>query len=398
LIAISFGILSAVSILVSHSHSIDDKHGMCITINQGIISAFILAIPMMLIIWISPEILYLTNQDPDIIQLSIPYLHSLIWCMLPVNLLMVLEQFLIGASNTRLVLFLSLFRVPLEILLFYAFLFGKWGMPKLGMVGIGYGMTLSIVFSIAIIFCYLLFSKKMLRYQVFSGFFQFNKKYFFELIRIGWPIGSMYFIEMSLFATMALMIGQFGKVILAAHQIAYQCLVFTLDIIFGVSQGTTVRIGHKIGHNKKDDIKLSLYVDIGIGFFFMLAVTTVYIFFPSSIIALGIDIHLPQNKELVTYAIWFLLLAGLLQLTECFRLIIAGALRALKDARITMYITLITFWSAFPIGYLLAFLFDLGAIGIWLGLVISFSIGAIILWLRFKYIIKCTNLKSLITK
>ena len=399
LISVSFGTLSAVSVLVAHSYGINDKHSMYIIVNQGIILSFIFAIPMMLVIWFAPEILYLTNQEPDIIQLSIPYFRSLIWCMLPLNLLIVMEQFLIGASITRLVLFLSFFRVPLEILFFYALFFGKLGAPKLGLVGIGYGMALSITVSLVIIFCYLHFSKKARQYRIFSNFCQFNSKFLFELIRIGWPLGSMYCIEMALFAAIALMIGQFGKDILAAHQIAYQCLVFTLAIIFGISQSATVRIGHEIGNNNKDIIKLALYVNSGIGFCFMLTATIIYIYFPNSIIALGIDINSLQNNTIVKYTTLFLLLAGILQLSECFRLISTGALRALKDTKMSMYINLITFWlMALPSAYLLAFVFKTGAIGIWLGLIISLSIGALILWLRFKYVLKHINLESLIIR
>src|SRR3989337_218339 len=78
--------------------------------------------------------------------------------------------------------------------------FGTLRAPKLGLVGIGYGMALSITVSLVIIFCYLHFSKKARQYRIFSNFCQFNSKFLFELIRIGWPLGSMYCIEMALFA------------------------------------------------------------------------------------------------------------------------------------------------------------------------------------------------------
>jgi multidrug resistance protein, MATE family len=398
LISISFGTLSAVSVLASHSYGINDKKAISLIVNQGIILAFIFAIPMMLIIWFASKILYLTNQDPAVIQLAVPYFHSLIWCMLPLNLLMVMEQFLIGIAVTRLVLFLSFLRVPIEILFFYVLFFGKYGAPKLGLVGIGYGMTLSIVLSLFIIFCYLVFAKKLHQYRLFSNFCRFSGKYLFELIRVGWPLGTMYCIEMALFAAVALMIGQFGKDILAAHQIAYQCLVFTLAVVFGISQGTTVRIGHIMGDNNKDMVKLSLYVNFGIGFCFMLLATIIYIYFPNSIINLGIDTKSLQNNLIVKYIRWFLLLAGIVQLSECFRLISTGALRALKDTRTTMYINLIIFGLALSIAYLLAFVFKFGAIGVWLGLIIALFVGAFILCLRFECLVKHTDFGKLITK
>ena len=399
LISISFGTLSSVGVLVAHSYGINDKQGMSIAVNQGIILAFILAIPMMLIIWFAPTVLCLTNQNTDIIELAIPYFHSLIWCVLPLNLLIVMEQFLIGTSITKFVLFLSFFRVPLEILFFYTLFFGICGIPKLGLVGIGYGMTLSILVSLIIICFYLYFSKKARQYQLFSNFCQFNSKYLFELIRVGWPLGMMYCIEMTLFAAVALMMGQFGEHILAAHQIAYQCLVFTLAIIFGISQSITVRIGHAVSSNNKDTIQLALYVNFSIGFCFMLMATIIFIYFPNNIITFSVDINSLSNNALINHTTLFLFMIGILQLSENFRLITTGALRALKDTKASMYINLITFWLiAFPSAYLLAFAFNLGAIGIWLGLIVGLSIGALTLVFRFKYTLKYINLERLITR
>lgn len=399
LISISFGMLSAVSILVAHSYGANEKYNINITVGQGVILATLLAIPMIITIWFAPNVLYLTNQNPEVIKLSIPYFHSLAWCILPLNLLFVFEQFLIGISITRLVLFLSFLRVPVEIFLFYSMFFGKWGFPKLGLAGIGYGVTLSIIAALLVVLCYILCSKKIKRYKIFSKLFFLDRKYLLELIRVGWPLGSTYFIEMTLFSIVAIMIGQFGKEVLAAHQLAYQCLVFTLAIIFGISQGTTIRIGHEIGRKNKKKIMLALWVNIFIGFCFMLVVTLVYVFFPHKIISLGVNINDPKNGVLVKHAARFLLLAGVLQLTESIRLISTGALRALKDTRATMNITFITFLVvALPITYLLSFIFSLMAVGVWLGLIISLVIGSFVLLLRFRYVLKRVNLEKIVTK
>jgi len=310
-----------------------------------------------------------------------------------------MEQFLIGIARTRLVLFMSLIEVPLEILFFYVLLFGKWGMPKLGLPGIGYGITIAVAILVVIISLFLHFSANSKKYALFTNCWKVNKKYLLELIRVGMPLGGMYCVEVALFATVAFMMGHLGEDVLAAHNIAYQCFIFTLTVIFGISQGATIRVGHEVGRNNKEALKLAAYVNMGIGFGLMLVAAVFYIGFPKYIIALDIDIHAQKYHALVHYAATFLLVAGILQLSDCFRLISVGVLRGLKDTKVPMYISMVAFWLiAFPSAYLLAFVCHLGGVGIWWGLVIGLAAAAGILLVRFNRLVNKVDLTALLTK
>jgi MATE family multidrug resistance protein len=57
--------------------------------------------------------------------------------------------------------------------------------------------------------------------------------------------------------------------------------------------------------------------------------------------------------------------------------------------KIPTIITLIAYWIVgLPVGYLLAFPLKLGPHGIWYGLLISLTIAAVLLVMRFHYISK----------
>jgi MATE family multidrug resistance protein len=399
LVLFFIGILNAVGILVAQSYGAENHEGIEHATAQGFILALLFAIPMMLAMWIAPVILYWTGQSPSVIQLAIPYFHSLGWCMLPLNLLIVMEQFLIGIARTRLVLFMSLIEVPLEIFFFYILLFGKLGMPKLGLPGIGYGITMAIGILVIAIGLFLHFSSNTKKYALFTSCWKINKKYLLELIRVGTPLGGMYCVEVALFATVAFMMGRLGEDVLAAHNIAYQCFVFTLTMIFGISQGATIRVGHEVGRNNKEALKLAAYVNMGIGFSLMLISALLYIGFPQYIIAIDINIHAEKYHMLVHYAATFLFVAGILQLTDCFRLISVGVLRGLKDTKVPMYISMVAFWLiAFPSAYLLGFVCHLGGVGIWWGLVIGLATAAGILLIRFNRLVNKVDLAALLTK
>lgn len=399
LVLFFIGILNAVSILISQSHGAKDPAGIRLSFQQGWLQAFIFSVPMMLGMWYVPVLLQMTGQEPIVIQLAIPYCHSLAYCMLPLNLFVIMEQYLIGVSRTRLVMVMSMIEVPLELLFFYILVFGKLGFPVMGLSGIGYGLTLAMsavsFFMGIIVWC----SSEARQYHLFSRLWFFNAKYFWELIRVGTPLGGMYCVEVALFAVMGLMMGHFGTDALAAHQIAVQCFTLALTIIFGLSQGTTVRVGYEVGRRDRLALKRAVYVSMGLGLFFMFLVGLVYVFYPQIIIGLYVNTHAAQAQGTVRYAIYFLWLVGIVQLTDSFRTIEIAALRGIKDTKMAFFISVVTFWViAFPAGYLFAFVFHWGAKGIWIGIVVGLVCTAAWLFVRFQRLIDRIDLENLITR
>jgi MATE family multidrug resistance protein len=397
LVLFFIGILIAVGVMVAHSHGACDKVGIRQITQQGIILAFILAIPMMLVMLIAPDILIWSGQDPVVIKLATPYFYSLIWSMLTINLTIVFEQFLIGIALTRLVMLISIVAVPLQLFFGYAFTFGAFGIPAMGLVGMGYGIVASNFAIIIPLILYVHFSYKCREYKIFTKFWYFRRKYFNELLRVGLPIGGMYFIEVALFAVVALMMGKFGSTVLAAHQIAYQYWMCALTIVFGLSQGATIRIGHEVGRQNKSAVQYVAYVNMSISFAIMLFISLLYVMLPKWLIGLDINVDAPKYRSLVENATTLLFIAAILQLGDCLRLIGVAALRALKDTKIPMYISVVGFWLiAFPLAYLFGFHWHFGGAGVWWGLAIGLLITMIIVLMRFKRLLQRVDLASLV--
>ncbi|MCO5252218.1 MAG: hypothetical protein M9949_12490 [Candidatus Kapabacteria bacterium] len=61
-----------------------------------------------------------------------------------------------------------------------------------------------------------------------------------------------------------------------------------------------------------------------------------------------------------------------------------GALRGLKDVKIPTLTALIAYWCVgIPTGYTLAFVFDYGAYGVWLGYLFGLGTAVVLLFFRF---------------
>ncbi len=391
-----FGLLAAVSVLVSQNHGAKNIEGVGLATSQGLVVSLMVTIPMVVALWFSPVLLRWSGQNPEVIALSTQYLHALIWGIIPLGFLVVIEQFLIGISKTRLVLLVSLIEVPLEIFFCYALMFGKFGFPKLGIAGLAYGFAITFILVLIGMWLLTAYGKHCKHFHIYSHLKELNWSYIWELFRVGAPIGIMYIIEVAFYLVLAFLMGHFGIAKLAAHQIVSQYAGFTFMLIMGVSQAATVQVGHAVGRNDIQGVKRAAYVSQGVGMTFILLIATVYWFLPKTIMAIDINVNAAANLQLVHYALIFFAIMAFAQIGDMCRFIAIGALRGLKDTKTPLYVSAFVFWCvALPAAYFLAFKWHVGAAGLWIGLVVGIMVGAVILWIRFIRIIDRVNLKKL---
>lgn len=195
----------------------------------------------------------------------------------------------------------------------------------------------------------------------------------------------MYCVEVAFFFALTLIMGSFGSLVMAANQIALQYLGTLMAVIFSTAQAVTVRMGHLLGAGNKVAAEKSAYVGVLISMLFMLLVALCYWCFPAQLISIDFDVSKPENKEIVYFAKQFLMVTALFQIFDAIRISLFGALRALKDTRFTLFISIFSFWGiALPIGYLMATRLALGGAGLWWGMVLAASLSVLLLLWRFK--------------
>jgi MATE family multidrug resistance protein len=392
LIVFLFGVLSAIGVMVAQNFGAQNQEGMELAFAQGFILALISCIPMVLIIWYAPVILAWSGEPLHVTQLATNYLHTIVLCVVPLSMLVSMEQFLIGMGRTRLVLWISLAEVPFEILLSYAFIFGRFGMPKCGVAGIGYGFAIVFLCTAIGIAIFLCRSKLYRQYKLFTRLIYFNTKYFMELLRVGWPIGCMYVIEVALLSVLTFMMGRVSGDALAANRIARQFLLMGMMFVFAVSQVTTVQVGQAVGRKDKIGINRAVLANLVFSCSVTFLISICYVVFARDFISLDVNISDPRLAMLTHYSIIFLIFAGFAQIFDTLRFIAIGALRGLKDTKIPMYISILTFWCiALPIAWLMCFALQLGGAGLWIGLLIGILSGAIILLVRSYKLVQQVN-------
>ncbi|TAM15227.1 MAG: MATE family efflux transporter, partial [Rhodanobacter sp.] len=91
-----------------------------------------------------------------------------------------------------------------------------------------------------------------------------------------------------------------------------------------------------------------------------------------------------RDPKVIALAAQLIVLAGVFQFSDGIQVAANGALRGLKDTRVPMAITLFAYWGVgMPIGWVLGFRDDLGARGVWIGLIAGLTVAAVMLFTRF---------------
>jgi MATE family multidrug resistance protein len=383
-IVILIGILSSINILVSHKYGEKDHEGISLVVRDGLWLAIVLSIPSFILFWNLSPIFILLGQNPAVVQLAQAYLHALAWGLLPNVLMFALLQFIVGLGHARVLLVFSIISVSLTVSLSFALIFGKFGFPALGIAGAGWGTSISYWISFFFLATYVVFNKQYSSYLHFLLTLT-KPSYVMELFKVGAPMGFMYCVEVGFFFALTLIMGSLSSQLLAANQIALQYTGTLMSLIFSIAQAITVRMGHLLGSGNVASAERACYVGIFLSAFLMLIIGILYWSIPSTLISIDFDIHNANNIELVHLATRLLTVCALFQLFEATRIALFGALRAFKDTRFTLFISIISFWGiSLPLGYLLTITLNFDGTGLWWGMVLGAGFSVLLLFWRFK--------------
>jgi MATE family multidrug resistance protein len=354
------------------------------TIRQGLWVALALGLPAMLLLWNIAPLLHLLRQDPELIPGAEAYVHAAMWGFVPGLWFVVLRNFIASLERPRAGMVIMLIGVSFNAIAAYGLIFGRLGLPALGLWGAGLAAALSNVFLFVSLLGFILIDRQFRRFHVLGHLWRADWARFREIFRIGLPIGLTLVMEVGLFASAGFLMGLIGTAELAAHQIALQCASVTFMVPLGLAQAATVRVGLAAGAGQAEGVRRAGVTALLMGGLFMLAMATVMWMAPGAIVGLFIDADAPANAAVIRAAVLFLAIAALFQIFDGGQVIGAGALRGLKDTRWPMAFAAVAYWGVgMSLAVGLGFGVGWGGLGIWIGLAAALAVAALLMVARF---------------
>ncbi|MGV0029242.1 MATE family efflux transporter, partial [Phormidesmis priestleyi] len=355
-------ILSAVGSSVANAFGAGKIDQVSRATGQGIWLAAFMSLPVMFIIWHFDFILLLTGQEQSNVLLAKTYLHAIVWGFPAALGFCILKE--VGAALNR-PQFLTVITVAgllLNAVANYVLMFGKFGLPALGLAGIGWASTIILWLNFIAAAAWVCLDDYFKEYQLDAALDEFDKEMFGDIFQTGWYLGLQYGAEVGVFTAIALVMGWFGTQTLAAHEIAVETETFVETVAIGISYAIMMRVGQLRGQNDLRGARRAGFVGIALVTPFLSIAALIFWLFPNSIGAIYLDTSNPDNVEIVKTASSFLSVGAIVQIFYSIQAIASGALIGLKDTKVPTLIAMFAYWGVgLGGGYLMAITLGWGA-------------------------------------
>ncbi|MDN5517752.1 MAG: NorM family multidrug efflux MATE transporter, partial [Pseudomonas sp.] len=264
------GVIAAVGSLVAIRHGAGDPNGVTRLLQSGLWLALLLGIVSALCLNGLGPLLPHLGQDPGAANQAMAFLRPLSLALPGYLCFMALRGFTSAIGHPGPVMAISILGTVANFVINYALIKGWFGLPSLGLSGIG--MTTAVVSSAMALALalYTLISPTYQRYQLRRGMGRPQRAEMRALLRLGLPIGGTYAAEHGLFTFATLCMGALGSVQLAAHQIAMQTVAMAFIVPQGLSYAVTFRVGLHYGADRLHLSRLAGHLGMAVGAALML--------------------------------------------------------------------------------------------------------------------------------
>ncbi len=340
----------------------------------------ILIIPFLLINQIySRELMTFIGAEKETIAIGLNYFKIVTFgfSFQAINLAIFASMRGVGDTKTPMVLNVAV--NLLNVFGNYILIFGKLGLPKLGVTGAGISTCISQVVAFIVLVIMLSNKDHLVKLDLAKGF-KFNKTILNNLLKVGGPaaleqvgfrLGVVMFIKI---------ISGLGTVAYATHQIASNIisLSFAPGQAFGIAASTLV--GRSLGENRIDKAENFIIDSNRLALMSSVFFALIFYFFGPSLVG-----FYTEDQNIINMSGNVMKVIALIQPFQASAFAISGGLRGAGDTISTLIVTIIgVFVIRLSAAYVFINIIHLGVVGAWLAMLLDQIIRWIGISLRYK--------------
>ncbi|TNG93908.1 MATE family efflux transporter [Pasteurellaceae bacterium USgator11] len=387
LVLFGHGLLLALPPTIAYLNGSGQRKRIAHQVRQGIWIVLLISIPLFALIYNSYVIVDFMGMEPRLATISSQYLQAMAFGIVPYLLMINFRGLNDGLAKTKPAMVIGFIGLLLNIPLNYIFIYGKLGLPAFGAVGCGIATALVnwLMMLMILIYCYRAKNQKDLK--LFPKLLEKPDWLTLrKLLNLGVPIALTLCAEVTLFTIVSLLIAPLGANVVASHQITLQTSSFVFMLPLSISMATTILVGQRLGEQNVEGAKQVSYSALGLGLIVAAATAILTLLFRSQIAQIFVS-----DQEVIAMASFLLLFAAAYQIPDSIQVIAGGALRAYKDTKAILIISLLCYWViGMPVGYISGLTDWLGtplaAQGFWIGFVLCLTFASVFLLLRLRQI------------
>lgn len=358
------GLLLGLDTLVSQAYGREDHEACHHWLAQGVYLALIASPAIMLLLFSGSFGFTHLRMAPEVAEPAGGYLRILLLSTLPLLLYGAARRYLQGVGQVRVVTVTFVIANLINWFGNWVFIYGKFGMPALGVSGSALSTVVARIFMAAALIGFAWRYERKRGHPLFEHWAAPSLLKIRQLTRLGAPAAGQILMEVGAWNLVTFAAGFLTPVALATHQIALNYAALTYMVPLGVSAAAAVSVGHAVGAGDPARARRAGWLAMALGTAFMLSAAVAFLVIPRPLIAIyTLD---PQVMEVGPR---LLLLAAAFQIFDGIQTVSTGSLRGLGETRVPMVVNFVGYWLfGLPVGLTLCFVLKWGVFGLWIGL------------------------------
>lgn len=279
---------------------------------------------------------------------------------------------------TKQCMYVTLIMNIINIICNYILIYGKFGMPRLGVLGAALSTTLSKVLGVIVLG--ILVWKILLKDFSLKTLSPFPIKELKTVLKLGTPAAGESIAYNASKVVITVILTYLGNTAVTTNSYLGSITMFVYIFAVAMGQGSSILVGRLVGEKKKGEAYSLCLSSFYRSLFITVTVSVLVFLFGGQILGL-----FTSSKEIITLGISILFVDILAEAGRCANVVIINCLRAAGDVQFPVYVGILSMWGiGVGCGYLFGITFGWGMIGIWFALALDETIRGIIMFVRWK--------------
>lgn len=346
--------------------------------NSLVLSFFLGAIFSATGAYIAPFVFPYFTPEEKVGELGGIFLRYRFIGMFPFLLTVSYKSFFDGIGKTKMFMNTAIFMNIINIILCWSLVFGKFGLPALGIKGAAIATTLSS-------FCgtgYMIIMSLKKEYREIFKFYRFSNfspQIILNIVKLSLPAGIAATLTTIGFWAFLYIIGHIGTVEQAASNVVIQLASLSFLPCIGLGTAAGTMVGQKLGAGNFEEAKQYGLESVKLGVILMSTLGAFGFLFPHYILSI-----FTSDELVLTEGAKALRVLSLSQVFLASGLIFSQALLGAGASKYVMIIDVGLHYLVFvPLTYVFGIVLKLGIIGAWLSVAVYLFLMSLLMGLRF---------------
>ncbi|MBN2132317.1 MAG: MATE family efflux transporter [Sedimentisphaerales bacterium] len=325
-----------------------------------------------------------TGIDAAQLAPQIEYFNILIYATVIGLVRNCLSSFFSGIGRTRIVMVGAVTAMVVNVGMNYTLIFGKFGLPALGIRGAACGTIIGGLCGLAVMLAAYVSRENQRAYGLRRSL-RFDRQAMTTLLRFGYPAGVEMFLNLLAFTGMILAFHAHGPATATAATIMFNWDMVSFVPLIGIQIGVMSLVGRYMGARDPDTAGRAAISGLKSGWVYSFVILILFVCFPEHLV----EMFRPERADAVfsqtaPVAVRMIRIASIYVLVEAVVMVCSGTLRGAGDTFWTMCLSVGLHWVLFAILLVMLHLLALPAEAAWAAVVVAFLLFSALFYRRYR--------------